>query len=149
MYMDFSQVPLLQEVRSVTLAEDGNFALLSYEDRAPPQVWRVEMIDKDQKYRLSLAHIYFTEDFIDCAGRGHFGGVNDMFVLCASKGDKIHIWERASGMLLHSLKVPGGELTSIAWNHRSPNGFTIASATQNGEVQIWTTTTTSPISSAS
>ncbi|QRW04758.1 hypothetical protein RhiLY_03757 [Ceratobasidium sp. AG-Ba] len=140
-----NQVPLLQEVRDVTLTEHGYYALVSYENRAPPQAWRLDMIGKDrQKARLALAHTYFTKHPVDFAGPSYFGGVNDTFVLCASKGGEIYIWERASGILLHSLKAPDQELTNIAWNHKSPSGFMFASAAHDGIVRIWTTTAAPP-----
>ncbi|KAF8595381.1 WD40 repeat-like protein [Ceratobasidium sp. AG-I] len=135
-----NQVPLLQEVRDVTLTEQGNYALVSYENKAPPQAWRLDMIAREQKCRLVLAHTYFTKHPVDFAGPSYFGGVNDTFVLCASKGGEIYIWERASGILLHSLKAPDQELTNIAWNHKSPSGFMFASAAHDGIVRIWTTT---------
>ncbi|QRV90650.1 hypothetical protein RhiJN_18668 [Ceratobasidium sp. AG-Ba] len=139
-----SQVPLLQEVRDVTLTEHGNYALVSYENRAPPQAWRVDMIAREQKARLVLAHKVPNQHPVDFAGPSYFGGVNDTFVLCASKGGEIYIWERASGILLHSLKAPDQELTNIAWNHKSPSGFMFASAAHDGIVRIWTTTAAPP-----
>lgn len=144
-----NQVPLLQEVRDVTLTEHGNYALVSYENKAPPQAWRIDMINREQKCRLVLAHTYFTKHPVDFAGPSYFGGVNDTFVLCASKGGEIYIWERASGILLHSLKAPDQELTNIAWNHKSPSGFMFASAAHDGIVRIWTTTAPPPRSLAS
>ncbi|KAF8595383.1 hypothetical protein BDV93DRAFT_564446 [Ceratobasidium sp. AG-I] len=54
-----SQVPLLQEVRDVTLTGKGNYALVSYENKTPPQVWRLEMIA--QKCQLVHAHTYLTK----------------------------------------------------------------------------------------
>ncbi|KAG8690095.1 hypothetical protein FRC08_010673, partial [Ceratobasidium sp. 394] len=56
-----NQVPLLQEVRDVTLTEQGTYALVSYENRAPPQAWRIDMIAREQRCRLVLAHTYFTK----------------------------------------------------------------------------------------
>ncbi|KAG9106366.1 hypothetical protein FRC07_008858 [Ceratobasidium sp. 392] len=76
---------------------------------------------------------------VDFAGPSCFGGVNDTFVLCASKGGETHVWERASGILLHTLKAPDQELTNIAWNHKWPSGFMFASAAHDGVVRIWTT----------
>ncbi|KAF8599392.1 WD40 repeat-like protein [Ceratobasidium sp. AG-I] len=136
-----NQVPLLQEVRDVTLSEQGNYALVSYENQAPPQAWHIDMIGSEQECQLVLAHTYSTKDSVEFAGPSYFGGVNDTFVLCASKSGEIYIWERESGILLHSLKAPDQELTHIAWNHKSPSGFMLASAAHDGIVRIWTTTT--------
>ncbi|KAF8708086.1 negative gluconeogenesis, partial [Rhizoctonia solani] len=135
-----NQVPLLQEVRDITLTEEGNYALVSYENKAPPQAWRIDKILREGKQRLVLAHTYFTKYPVDFAGPSYFGGVKDTFVLAASKSGEIYIWERSSGVLLHSLKAPDQELTNLAWNHKSPSGFMFASAAHDGMVRIWTTT---------
>ncbi|KAF8762035.1 negative gluconeogenesis [Rhizoctonia solani] len=135
-----NQVPLLQEVRDITLTEEGNYALVSYENKAPPQAWRIDKILREGKQRLVLAHTYFTKYPVDFAGPSYFGGVKDTFVLAASKSGEIYIWERSSGVLLHSLKAPDQELTNLAWNHKSSSGFMFASAAHDGMVRIWTTT---------
>ncbi|CAE6415966.1 unnamed protein product [Rhizoctonia solani] len=135
-----NQVPLLQDVRDVTLTEEGNYALVSYENKAPPQAWRIDKILREGKQRLVLAHTYFTKHPVDFAGPSYFGGVKDTFVLAASKSGEIYIWERSSGVLLHSLKAPDQELTNLAWNHKSSGGFMFASAAHDGMVRIWTTT---------
>ncbi|KAH7345391.1 WD40-repeat-containing domain protein [Rhizoctonia solani] len=139
-----NQVPLLQEVRDITLTEQGNYALVSYENKAPPQAWRIDKILREGKQRLVLAHTYFTKHPVDFAGPSYFGGVKDTFVLAASKSGEIYIWERSSGVLLHSLKAPDQELTNLAWNHKSPSGFMFASAAHDGMVRIWTTTAAVP-----
>ncbi|KAG8755214.1 hypothetical protein FRC11_006186 [Ceratobasidium sp. 423] len=135
-----NQVPLLQDVRGVTLTEEGHYALVSYENKAPPQAWRIDTIARKGKQRLVLAHTYFTGHPVDFAGPSYFGGVKDTFVVAASKSGEIYIWERSSGVLLHSLKAPDQELTNIAWNHKSSSGFMFASAAHDGKVRIWTTT---------
>ncbi|CAE7180293.1 unnamed protein product [Rhizoctonia solani] len=132
-----NQVPLLQDVRDVTLTEEGNYALVSYENKAPPQAWRIDKILREGKQRLVLAHTYFTKHPVDFAGPSYFGGVKDTFVLAASKSGEIYIWERSSGVLLHSLKAPDQELTNLAWNHKAPSGFMFASAAHDGMVRIF------------
>ncbi|KAG9124842.1 hypothetical protein FRC07_010048 [Ceratobasidium sp. 392] len=82
---------------------------------------------------------YFTKHPVEFAGPSYFGGTNDMFVLSASEGGEIYIWERASGILLHTLKALDQELTGITWNNGSPSGFMFASAAYDGRVRIWTT----------
>ncbi|KAJ1311844.1 hypothetical protein OPQ81_010305 [Rhizoctonia solani] len=139
-----NQVPLLQDVRDITLTEEGNYALVSYENKAPPQAWRIDKILREGKQRLVLAHTYFTKHPVDFAGPSYFGGVKDTFVLAASKSGEIYIWERSSGVLLHSLKAPDQELTNLAWNHKSSGGFMFASAAHDGMVRIWTTTAAAP-----
>ncbi|CAE6502280.1 unnamed protein product [Rhizoctonia solani] len=139
-----NQVPLLQEVRYITLTEQGNHALVSYENKAPPQAWRIDKILREGKYRFVLVHTYFTKHPVDFAGPSYFGGVQDTFVLAASKSGEIFIWERMSGVLLHSLKAPDQELTNLAWNHKSLSGFMFASAAYDGKVRIWTTVAPPP-----
>ncbi|QRV75864.1 BRCA1 carboxy-terminus (BRCT) domain protein [Ceratobasidium sp. AG-Ba] len=134
------QVPVLQEIRDVTLTEQGNHVLVSYENRTPPQTWRINTTNKGNKACLELAHTYFTNRSVEFAGPSYFGGEGGNFVLCASKGGNIYIWERASGILLHSLKAPDKELTCIAWNRKSADGFMFLSAAHDGMVRIWTST---------
>ncbi|KAJ1311872.1 hypothetical protein OPQ81_010331 [Rhizoctonia solani] len=139
-----NQVPLLQDVRDITLTEEGNYALVSYENKAPPQAWSIDGFPMEGKQQLVLAHTYFTKHPVDFAGPSYFGGVKDTFVLAASKSGEIYIWERSSGVLLHSLKAPDQELRNLALNHKSSGGFTFASASQDGMVRIWTTTDAAP-----
>jgi len=96
----YSQVPVLHDVRDITLSYDDKFALISYENKvclvtfsmidlmrmlqAPPQLWRVNMIKDDA--RLALVHTYMPNKEIDFAGPSYFGGKNDQLVYCASKG---------------------------------------------------------------
>lgn len=61
----------------------------------------------------------------------------------------MHIWDRETGLLLHSLQgannaVDGssdGDLTGIAWNHNHFGQFMFATATHDGTVRIWTAPT--------
>ncbi|KAG8749337.1 hypothetical protein FRC11_011420, partial [Ceratobasidium sp. 423] len=80
-----SQVPLLQDVRAITLMEEGNYALVSPENNAPPQVWRLDTIPNEGTLRLALAHNYFTKNPVDFAGPSYFGGARDTFVPAVSK----------------------------------------------------------------
>ncbi|KAG8707653.1 hypothetical protein FRC09_001681 [Ceratobasidium sp. 395] len=133
------QVPLLQEARYVSLTQQGDYALVSYQNKAPPQAWRIVSFKRAQVCRLFLAHTYFAKRPVDFAGPSYFGGMEDSLILCASKGGEIFIWERESGMLLHSLKAPDKELVNLAWNYSSLNGLMFASAAHDGMVRIWRT----------
>ncbi|KAG8757759.1 hypothetical protein FRC11_004295 [Ceratobasidium sp. 423] len=132
------QVPLLQDVRYVTLMKEGDYALVSYENKAPPQEWLIGKVLGERKQRLMLAHTCFTKHPVDFAGPSYFGGVRDIFVLAASKSGEIYIWERGCGVLLHSLKATDEELTKIAWNHKSSGGLMFASAEPDGMARICT-----------
>lgn len=88
----YSQVPILHEVRDITLAKSGNVALVSYENKAPPQLWElVNVKDRTNEttnsiVRLSLVHTYMPKSPVDFAGPSYFGGKDDQLVVCAGKG---------------------------------------------------------------
>ncbi|EUC66910.1 WD repeat protein, putative [Rhizoctonia solani AG-3 Rhs1AP] len=132
------QMPLMHDVRGVTLVQAGDLALVSYEGNAPPQTWYLNRIpdtrtqEDGPKYQIKLSKKF--------AGTSHFGAYKDTLVLAASKAGEIYIWERSSANLIHTLTVPSKqELTGLAWNPKSTgNKFTIASAMRNGMVNICT-----------
>ncbi|KAI0701046.1 WD40-repeat-containing domain protein [Cytidiella melzeri] len=133
-----NQVPVLHDVRNITLAKDGHVALVSYENKAPPQLWELETVKNT--IRLSLRHVYNTKVPIDFAGSSYFGGKNDQLVFCAGKDGDIFLWERESAVLLHHIRPPeagAGDLTCIAWNHAADN-FMFATGSHDGAVRIWT-----------
>jgi len=140
-----NQVPVLENVKDITIDRDGHEALVSYEDKAPPELWRIGLVRNEG--RLSLTHTYMPTTPTDFAGPSYFGGTKDQFVICAGKKGDIHIWDRATGLLLHSLQganiVESGseDLTCIAWNHSSQGQFMFASATHDGTIRIWTAST--------
>ena len=90
-----SQVPIWHEVRDITLARNGNVALVSYENKAPPQLWKLETVrDRTNEttnsiVRLSLVHTYMPKSPVDFAGPSYFGGNDDQLVLCAGKGETL------------------------------------------------------------
>lgn len=45
-FLSTSQTPVLNEVRDITIAQakTGTIALISYENKAPPQLWKIELI---------------------------------------------------------------------------------------------------------
>ncbi|KAG8992062.1 hypothetical protein FRB94_013394 [Tulasnella sp. JGI-2019a] len=144
-----NQVPVLERVRDITISGDGLYALVSYEDTAPPELWRMAMIraqgSEEQEARLTLDHTYIPAATVHFAGPSYFGGAKDQLVICAGKKGDIHIWDRESGLLLHTLQAAnltpgddGGDLTGVAWNHSAPSQFMFASATHDGAVRIWT-----------
>ncbi|CAE6439560.1 unnamed protein product [Rhizoctonia solani] len=63
-----SQVPLLQDVRDIALTTLGNYALVSYENKAPPQTWRINEINVRKedgsditKCQLTISQTYVTK----------------------------------------------------------------------------------------
>ncbi|KAN0131940.1 WD40 repeat-like protein [Lactarius tabidus] len=145
-----NQVPVLQDVRHITAARSGHFALVSCDFKAPPQLWKLEMMKDRNKplapaaSRLSLRHTYMPKSPVDFAGPSHFGGKDDQLVLCAGKAGDIHIWDRESGALLHHLRAQslgGGDLTCVAWNPAA-DPFMFATGSHDGAVRIWTAQST-------
>ncbi|KAF9225897.1 hypothetical protein BS17DRAFT_777834 [Gyrodon lividus] len=141
-----NQTPVLNDVRDITLARNSQVALISYENKAPPQLWKLDVV-KDRMdsttttARLSLRHTYMPKMPIDFAGHSYFGGKDDQLVLCAGKAGDIHIWDRDSAALLHHVRAQdlGGDLTCIAWNQSAENPFMFATGSHDGGVRIWTT----------
>ncbi|RDB27816.1 hypothetical protein Hypma_002286 [Hypsizygus marmoreus] len=143
-----NQTPVLNDVRDITVtqtARSGVIALISYENKAPPQLWKLELV-KDRENnaivtaRLTLRHTYMPKVQVDFAGPSYFGGKNNELVLCAGKAGDIHIWDQESGALLHYVRAQahGGDLTCIAWNHAFVDPFMFATGSHDGAVRIWT-----------
>ncbi|KAG6815849.1 hypothetical protein H0H87_010765 [Tephrocybe sp. NHM501043] len=143
-----SQTPVLNDVRDITVAtseRSGIIALISYENKAPPQLWKLELLkDRENpsltKGRLTLRHTYMPKVLVDFAGPSYFGGKNNEMILCAGKAGDIHIWDQESGALLHHVRGQshGGDLTCIAWNHAAEDPFMFATGSHDGAVRIWT-----------
>ncbi|TFK73519.1 WD40 repeat-like protein [Pluteus cervinus] len=142
-----NQTPVLNDVRDITVAQGAThtLALVSYENQAPPQLWRIEFV-KDRENnntpvaRLTLRHTYMPKVAVDFAGPSYFGGKNNELVLCAGKAGDVHVWDQESGALLHHVRSQalGGDLTCIAWNHAAEDPFMFATGSHDGAVRIWT-----------
>ncbi|KAF9450606.1 WD40 repeat-like protein [Macrolepiota fuliginosa MF-IS2] len=141
------QVPVLNDVRDITLVETKKnelVALISYENKAAPQLWKLEIVrDREsgrESSRLTLRHTYMPKSTVDFAGPSYFGGKNHELVLCAGKTGDIFIWDTESGALLHHIRAQAhaGDLTCIAWNHALTDSFMFASGSHDGTVRIWT-----------
>ncbi|KAH9042506.1 Quino protein amine dehydrogenase [Lactarius pseudohatsudake] len=146
-----THVPLLHSIRDITLSRCGHFALISYEPKVAPQLWKLvayydwEKVEPIQTMTLSLRHTYIPKTAVDFAGPSSFGGRDDELVLCAGKSGDIHIWDRESASYLHHIRAPtlGGDMTCIAWNPAAEH-FMFATGSHDGTVQIWTTPGTQP-----
>ncbi|KAI9441245.1 WD40 repeat-like protein [Lactarius indigo] len=141
-----THVPLLHSIRDITLSRSGHFALISYEPKVAPQLWKLvayydwEKVEPIQTMTLSLRHTYIPKTAVDFAGPSSFGGRDDELVLCAGKSGDIHIWDRESASYLHHIRAPalGGDMTCIAWNPAAEY-FMFATGSHDGTVQMWTT----------
>lgn len=72
------QVPVLENVRDVTISSDrsnGYLALISYEDMAPPELWRMSVvhIDDREEARLHLLQTYMPTAVVEFAGPSYLG----------------------------------------------------------------------------
>ncbi|KAH6908348.1 quinon protein alcohol dehydrogenase-like superfamily [Coprinopsis sp. MPI-PUGE-AT-0042] len=142
-----SRIPLLNEVRDITIGTNvrGDWiALVSYENKAPPQLWKIELVrDRENSNtiaRLTLRHTYMPKTPVDFAGPSYFGGKNNELVLCPGKAGDIHIWDQESGALVHFIRgqAHGGDMTCLAWNHAHDDSFMFATGSHDGGVRIWT-----------
>ncbi|KZV98127.1 WD40 repeat-like protein [Exidia glandulosa HHB12029] len=145
------QVPILQDVRHISLTRDNNFAILSYDRKAslrflasssllihmqsPPQLWKIHIVADDARLNLHLT--YMPKEDTDFTGPSYFGGRNDQFVICASKAGDIHIWHRETGILLRHIMTQDEEsLTCIAWNDNAKTAM-FATGSHEGSVLLW------------
>lgn len=70
------QVPVIENVRDVTITSDrdmnnGYLALISYEDTAPPELWRISVVN--QETRLHLLQTYMPTAVVEFAGPSYLG----------------------------------------------------------------------------
>ncbi|KAF8510291.1 WD40 repeat-like protein [Hysterangium stoloniferum] len=137
-----SQVPLMHDVCAITIASNGQLALVSYEDKTPPQLWRLAKVGEE--VRLHFVHTYMPSADVDFAGTSYFGGKDDQVILYVGKNGHIYMWDQRSGKLLHDIQMPDGDFTGIAWNTSSDLPM-FATGSCDGRVKIWT----SPIQQSS
>ncbi|EUC53566.1 WD repeat protein, putative [Rhizoctonia solani AG-3 Rhs1AP] len=147
-------VPLLQEVRNVSLSTPANkitHVLVSHENKSPPQMWRIDMKTTirpgEHVARLVLVHSYVTKTPVEFAGQSFFGGPDEMFVCCSSKSGEMYIWDRISASLLHTLRPDDSDVIKIfACNRKAVPRFMLVSGALDGTLRVWTSTT-SPLPS--
>ncbi|KAG8910776.1 hypothetical protein FRC02_007015 [Tulasnella sp. 418] len=136
------QMPILGNVREVAVSRDGKHALVSYETTTPPEVWQIRLEGSTAK--LELHHACVPASQVRFEGPSYFGGTRDQFVFSASRNGEIHIWDRESGLLLHTIQAmqgtgeEGGYLSAMAWNRGNPDVFMVAAALHDGDIRVWT-----------
>ncbi|KAF7797509.1 hypothetical protein EIP86_008709 [Pleurotus ostreatoroseus] len=148
------------EISSISLTFDNNYALISYENKAPPQLWRLQgRWGKDAQ--LCLETTYMPREPTHFAALpSSLGGTKDEFVLRAAAGKRpgdrlvhpritqwlhsitdgdIFFWHTYTGRMLYRLAAPSslGHLTAFAWN-RKADTWMLATGTHEGVVYIWT-----------
>ncbi|KAJ1311843.1 hypothetical protein OPQ81_010304 [Rhizoctonia solani] len=145
-------VPLLQEVRNISLSTPVNkvtHALVSHENKSPPQMWRVDMKTTirpgEHVARLVLVHSYVTKTPVEFAGQSFFGGPDEMFVCCSSKSGEMYVWDRISATLLHTLRPDDSEVIKIfACNRRAIPQFMLVSGALDGTLRVWSSPMSQP-----
>ncbi|KAF8330149.1 uncharacterized protein EI90DRAFT_3124581 [Cantharellus anzutake] len=142
------QIPVLHDARYITLSSEGSLVLVSYEDKASPQLFRLKITE--HQTRLDLLHTYslptasslHSVRFVRSGEFCHFNypGLGDMVVLCADKGGLLYFWDRKSATLLHSIKIhdPGAARTKIAWSHVNTDRLMFATGGHGGTLTVWT-----------
>ncbi|CAE6426142.1 unnamed protein product [Rhizoctonia solani] len=136
-------VPLFQEVRNIslsTLVNKWTHALVSHENKSPPQMWRIDMKTTirpgELVARLVLTHSYCPKTPVEFAGQSLFGGDNDL-VCCPSRGG-IHIWDQISATLLRTLPSEDNELIkAFACNRMGIPQFMIVLGELDGTMRVW------------
>jgi len=136
------QIPMFHEVRYITLFK--SMALVSSEDKAPPQLFHLRQ--RDGGVDIDLLHTYSPPSEAKEFGRpsylGHFAGhsIEHMIVVSTDKCGMVHFWDRKTTKLLHSLRVRE-ECTSpasVAWNNANRDQLMFASGGEDGTIKIWT-----------
>ncbi|KAI0699396.1 WD40-repeat-containing domain protein [Cytidiella melzeri] len=131
-------VPVYYEMSDVTIASDHRSILISYQNKAPSQLWllMVHMGGTD----IALRHSYMPKETTSFAALPSiFGGEHDHLVLRAGTVGDIYVWDRDSAALVYCLRAPPilkGQLTSFAWN-RGSDSYMFATGTHDGTVYVW------------
>lgn len=135
------RTPVFHEICNITLARDNRLALISYENKAPPQLWGFHAVTSKGKedWDLVLKHTYLPRERTLFAGLpAILGGDRDRLVLRAGTTGDIHVWHRDMGSILYCIRAPEnfGHLTSFTWNRWSDD-WMFATGTHEGAVHIW------------
>ncbi|EKM59689.1 uncharacterized protein PHACADRAFT_205913 [Phanerochaete carnosa HHB-10118-sp] len=133
------RAPVFYEMCDIALASDDCFVLVSYENRAPPQLWEFRNA-QGKANNVVLRHTYMPKTTTAFAGLpAIFGGTNDNLILRAGTASDIYVWDRDTTSQLHRIQAPVAlkHLTAIAWN-RGANEWMFATGTHEGEVHVWT-----------
>ncbi|KAG8939498.1 hypothetical protein FRC03_006264 [Tulasnella sp. 419] len=136
-----NQSPILNTARNVTIGKEGRYALVSYEDRHPPELWEVSVND-DKTLKISLRYACEVDQPVMFTGDSNFGGADDKFVICATENGKIYIWDTQTGYLLHLLQAQQtrgdpGRITGIAWRKADIGTHVVASGHGDGTIRVW------------
>ncbi|KAG8955280.1 hypothetical protein FRC03_011226, partial [Tulasnella sp. 419] len=137
-----TKVALSVPPQSLTVSKHGDYILVSY-DRSPPQVWKLmrNELPKALGVTLSLLHRYQAKSLSKHYYKAEFSGFKDRFILTSTLDGIVHIWNRDTAQLLHSLPIAQGHrrrATSFRWNLPSSDDIMVAVEASDGTIQIWT-----------
>ncbi|GJE84620.1 WD40 repeat-like protein [Phanerochaete sordida] len=132
---------VFHEICDITLARDNRSVLVSYENRAPPQLWGflASTTKRGNEWNLRLKHTYLPREQTSFSGLpAILGGTLDRLVLRAGIDGDFHVWLRNVGTLLYCIRAPKnfGQLTAFTWNRWSDE-WMFATGTNEGAVHVW------------
>ncbi|KAG6809704.1 hypothetical protein H0H92_015070 [Tricholoma furcatifolium] len=136
------RVPFLDDIRYLRISRfplsDGLDVLLSLKDQPSSMLWSLKL-----QPELSLESVQTraktSQSVPELTGHAYFVGNQDQMIACRGTDGDIHLWDRASGLLVRRIDARTSEqgLRSFAWRPTSTS-VTFAS-THSKEVRIWTT----------
>ncbi|KAI0699394.1 hypothetical protein BC835DRAFT_1412585 [Cytidiella melzeri] len=132
------EAPVYHDMSDVALSSDDKSVLVSYENKAPSQLWKLAVDSAGTD--LVMRHIYMPQEKTSFAALPSiFGGEHDHLVLRAGTVGDIYVWDRDSAALVYCIKALHsleGQLTSFAWN-RGSSDYMFATGTHDGAIHIW------------
>ncbi|RPD69483.1 WD40 repeat-like protein [Lentinus tigrinus ALCF2SS1-7] len=136
------RVPILEDIRNVSLDKSGQHALINYSDETPPQLWSIERASPESSNnpsaQLVLRHTFIPRGHTKFSGVSCFGGKDDMLVLCTATAGDVYIWDRDTPRLLHYIppRFMNNDIRCVAWN-TSSEALMFATGMHDGSVTIW------------
>lgn len=146
--------PILAKARHLCVSSNGQFALVSYRDGDPPELWRLR--SQSGIPQLVFRGRFFTPQTLEksentskaptVSGKARFCGESDKWVMATDGKSNIYIWDRVSRQLLHTLKGSqikekfkhfSGINTITSARKDSQGGLLIVSECTEGGVVIW------------
>ncbi|KAF8327905.1 uncharacterized protein EI90DRAFT_2974806 [Cantharellus anzutake] len=139
------QIPIRRPARWISLSEKNDCAMITFSDRGPPQLIKLNTDDDGWRVHLSPMHIYLPAGpttFTGPSTLGSFIGTSaeDQMVVAVGRAGETLIWDRESARLLHTAhsKELGIEHTVVSWNHGSNGDLMFATGATDGSIRIWT-----------
>ncbi|KAG8955140.1 hypothetical protein FRC04_009597 [Tulasnella sp. 424] len=144
------EVSILADTRGVAANRNGMFGLLSFGDGSFPELWQLR--NSKGRVRLELCRLYAPATRGSpgrVAGKAHFGGESDEWVIACDGENEIYVWDRITGHMLHTLRsaqirqfagsLNAYDIATFACRTTKDNTteMMLASASSSGGVIIW------------